>query len=303
MATVEVEEAKVKSKPKTMEGIAERCIKYMPMGATSEIELNVAMVKKFLTHPTKSGQLPGDADVVKFMMLCQARGLNPWESDAYLTGYDSNDGPQFSLITSIQALLKRAELCPEFDGVESGIIVAKGDELIERAGTLILMGEHLIGGWARCWRKDRSRPYFQSVMFTVYNTGRSRWAKDPTGMIQKVAKAHVLREAFPNHLAGLKTHDEMERVVEGEVVKTTLVAGTVKTPADLTEMLKQRNAAKIESSTPSTGSLAAELLSEIKIANGDTLESLEADVVTCPLTDEEKVMLTAAVKARRAELN
>merc|ERR1711991_914366 len=61
--------------------------------------------------------------MMDFLMLCRARKLNPFEGDAYLVGYDSKDGAKFSLITSHQALLKRAELCQQFDGMESGLIL------------------------------------------------------------------------------------------------------------------------------------------------------------------------------------
>ncbi len=110
-----------KSDPKTMS--------YTPVGETSPVELSVKTVQRFLTAPTRSGKQPNQADVVRFMMLCQARGLNPWVGDAFLVGYDSKDGPQFNLITSHQALLKRAECCKEYRGRESGVIVqAKGEK-------------------------------------------------------------------------------------------------------------------------------------------------------------------------------
>lgn len=288
--------------------LAERPVRYKPLGSMDEIELTVAMVKKFLVVPTKSKQYPTDEDVVKFIMLNKARGLNPWEGDSYLTGYDSNDGPQFSLITAIQALLKRAEVCPEFDGVESGICVLKDGEVIERNGSLLLAGEQLVGGWAKVYRKDRKIPSYAVVAFGVYNTDRSRWKKDPAGMIQKVAKAHALREAFPNHLAGLRTDDEMDRVVDGSVVRPAVTEGTAKakTAAELAEVLKIRNAGEQVDQV----SLFAEssrhrqqLLAEIQsAASFEALESIQDDIdQNDQLSPVDRSALERAIREKRHE--
>ena len=188
-------------------------VRYTPAGATEEMVLSVGFVKNFLTTPTKSGKHPTYQDVVKFMMLCKARGLNPWEGDAYLTGYDNRDGTAtFSLITAIQALLKRAEACPDYSGIESGIVILKDGVLIERRGTIILQGEKLIGGWAKCYRRGHVVEDYTTVQLETYDTGFSRWAKDKTGMIAKVAIAAVLRRTFPTYLGGLYTDDEISMI-------------------------------------------------------------------------------------------
>lgn len=190
-------------------------VKYAPMGSAEEIELKFEYVEKFLVEPTKSGKLPSRAEVIKFMMLCKARQLNPWEGDAFLLGYDTDEGPKFSLITAVQAFLKRAELNPEFDGIIGGIIVARGSEIIEREGSFYMPGDEVIvGGWAKAFRKDRKNVFYASVPISVYSTGRSRWKKDPGGMIQKVAKSACLREAFPNQLAQLYLREEFDATVE-----------------------------------------------------------------------------------------
>lgn len=190
----------------------EKVVTYMPLGGKAAVELTFGMVRKFLCTPTKSGKQPSDAEVVKFMMLCRARELDPWVGDAYLIGYDSQNGPQFSLITAVQALLKRAEISPQFDGIESGIVVQTGSGIEHRDGALALEGESIVGGWAKIYRKDRKIPYSAVVKFQTFNTGRSQWAKDPAGMIVKCAKAAALREAFPTQLAGLYTDDEMGEI-------------------------------------------------------------------------------------------
>lgn len=193
------------------QGDGERQITYKPAGGTGEIKLTVGVVRRYLTQPTKTGKQPTDEDVVRYMMLCLARELDPWQGDCYLTGYDTKNGPTFSLITSVYAFWKRAEMCPEFDGVESGVIVTneEGTEST-RQGSIVRQGEKIVGGWAKCHRKDRKVPYHSEVSFSVYNTGRSRWAVDPAGMIVKVAEAEALRKSFPAQLQGMYTGEEMD---------------------------------------------------------------------------------------------
>lgn len=190
---------------------AERAMVYKPLAERDEITLTIASVMNTLAVRTKSGALPTVPDVVKFMMLCKSRGLNPFVGDAYLVGYDSQqDGPTFQLITAIQALRKRAELNPNFDGCARGVIVARGDDVIEREGSMTYPGETLVGGWASCQRKDYSIPFRETVKLATYSTGRSRWAKDKEGMIIKVAEAAALRRAFPSDVGGLYVAEEFD---------------------------------------------------------------------------------------------
>jgi phage recombination protein Bet len=196
----------------------ERVISYVPLGAKQSIDLTINMVRRFLCTPTRSGNVPSDQDIIKFMMLCKARELDPWVGDAYLTGYDTQDGPQFSLITAVQALYKRAEISPDYDGIESGVVVKKPDGTLEdRAGDFFGDDEILVGGWARCYRRDQKIPSFDRLKLTTFDTQKSRWKKDPGGMIAKCAEASVLRKAFPTQLGGLYTREEMEHLAERRI--------------------------------------------------------------------------------------
>lgn len=197
--------------------VEENAIEYVPFGMQDKIKLTIGMVKQFLVKPTKSGKIPSNEDITKFMMLCKARELNPWEGDAYFIGYDSNDGgPEFSMITAYQAFLKRAEACPEYDGKEQGVVVKKSGEIKEVAGEIVPDGYTLAGSWAKVYRKDRSRPEYQVVNLGPYDKGRSLWNKDKSGMIVKCAVAKALRHAFPNKLAQMYIAEEREPVIEVE---------------------------------------------------------------------------------------
>jgi len=189
----------------------ETVISYVPLGETETVHLTLSRVKQFLCLPTRSGKMPSDEQVVKYMMLCKAQGLNPWVNDAHLVGYDTKDGPQFSLITAHQAFLKRAEASPEFDGIESGVVIYRNDQITKRQGDLILKGETLVGGWARVHRRDRKIPSYDALNLDTFNTNRSRWLADPAGMIVKCAEASALRKAFPSTLAAMYCKEEMDR--------------------------------------------------------------------------------------------
>lgn len=72
-----------------------------------------------------------------FTELCKVRKLNPFLNEAYLIKYTENQPAQ--LVVGKDAILKRAVLNPQYNGMESGIIVLDQDgNVIERPGTFKL---------------------------------------------------------------------------------------------------------------------------------------------------------------------
>lgn len=149
-----------------------------------------------------------DQEVQMFLALCATQRLNPFTKDAYLVKYGS--GPA-SIITSRSAIQKRADSNPDFEGTELGVVVltAQGD-IVHRPGEAYYksLGEQLLGGWARAYRKGR-KPYYSEVPMGEYSTGRNQWAKMPGTMITKVAEMHALRGAFPQDFQGMYSPEEM----------------------------------------------------------------------------------------------
>lgn len=200
-------------------------VEYVPFGEKNTIRLTESMVRQYLEVRTKSGKAATPADVRTFLEMCAAQGLNPWVRDAFLVGYDVGEGANFSLITSHQALLKRAEFSPQFNGMESGVIVtyaenpkdAADDNTQLREGDFVFDSEILLGAWAAVYRRDRDKPFRDRLHISVFNTTKSRWSKDPAGMIVKCAEASVFRKAFPSSLAGLYCQEEMEAVHSGMI--------------------------------------------------------------------------------------
>lgn len=190
-------------------------VEFIPFGADTKIKLSVKIIKDFVAIPTKSGALPDDRDCMKFMMLCRARKLNPFEGDCFLQGYDGRDGAQFSLITAHQAFLKRAEVNPEYDGMKSGVIVKnENDEIIDRPGDFMFPGDVLLGGWAVVFFKTRKHTTERRLNLSTFDQGFGRWQKDKAGMIVKCAEADALRSSFPTMLGGLYGEGELATVIE-----------------------------------------------------------------------------------------
>lgn len=186
-----------------------RIVEFVPFGAKEKIQLTVAMVKRLLAVKTKTGKGCSDEDAIRFIMMCQARKLNPWEGDAFLIGYDTNDGPKFSLVTAHQAFLKRAELHPEFDGMESGVMVMRGGEMLDLVGDWHMPNDNVLGGWATVYFKNRKYPMKKRLRRTRFDKGWGVWKEDPAGMIVKCTEADALRSAFPTMLGGMYVAEEL----------------------------------------------------------------------------------------------
>ena len=152
-----------------------------------------------------------------FLETCKQYHLNPFTKEAYLIHYDNKNGDTAStIVLGKTCYMKMAEAHPQYDGFEAGVIVFVPEvgELIHREGSIIYKGEELVGGWAKTYRKDRSRPFYEEVNFSEYDTKKSLWVTKPATMIRKVALVHTLREAFPATFGGLI--DESEAPVEAE---------------------------------------------------------------------------------------
>lgn len=210
---------------------------FVPYLEKDPIKLNVGIVKRLIAKPTKRGFLPSDRDIINFISLCKARALNPFVGDAFLVGYDSEDGPTFNLITAHQSLLKRAEGHDQYDGMKGGIIVLDGQKnVIYRDGAVRIPGDTLHGAWAKIWRKDRSHPTEVEIEIGA-RTGRSPlWRTDPCGMIVKCTKSAGLREAFPSTLSGMYTEEEFDVMQRGQHEGHSRVQ-----PSSLTERLAPRH--------------------------------------------------------------
>ena len=194
-----------------------RVVEYKVNGAS--VKLTPKMVKDYLTNG--EGRVT-DQEVAMFINLCKYQGLNPLIRDAYLIKYGSQPA---TIVTSKDAIMKRAMRNPRYAGHQAGVIVQKQDgELEYRTGAFILQGETLIGGWARTYIQGYTVPIESAVSFNEY-AGRTKegninamWSSKPGVMIRKVALVTSMREAFPEELQGMYASEEMGADVDDTMV-------------------------------------------------------------------------------------
>lgn len=168
-----------------------------------DVNLSFQIVRNYLT---RGNAQVTDAEVIQFISICKANGLNPFIGECWLVKFQ---GSPASMITARDAFLKRAESSPNFEGMQSGIIIIRDGKVYEEEGAFFLPGDQLVGGWCKVYRSDRKFAYISKVRLSEYNKGKSTWAAIPGTMIQKVAEAQALRKAFPFQMSGLYTPEEM----------------------------------------------------------------------------------------------
>lgn len=187
--------------------LPDKPVEYEVNGAN--VKLSPSIVRNYLT--SGDGRID-DKEVAMFINLCRYQGLNPFIRDAYLIKYGNEPA---TIVTSKDAILKRAARCEQYAGHQAGVIVQTADGKIDyRTGAFTLPGEALVGGWARTYVKGNDVPIESAVSFEEY-AGRKRdgtlnkmWASKPGTMIRKVALTTSLREAFPEQLQGMYASEE-----------------------------------------------------------------------------------------------
>lgn len=167
-------------------------------------------------------------EVVMYMNLCKHAKLNPWMKEAYCIKYGSQPA---TMVVGKDAYFKRADACPTYDGIESGLIVLSDAGIQYRQGAFYLPNdEEIVGAWAEVYRSDKAHPYRVEVSFSEYvgkkkdGTVNGQWASKPATMIVKVAEVQALRKAFPGTLGQLYVAEEKgveEPAAEfGEVIQS-----------------------------------------------------------------------------------
>lgn len=171
--------------------------------AGQDVKLSYQIVRDFLV---KGGGNVSDQDLVQFISICKFNALNPFLGEAYLIKYGNTPA---SMIVSKEALMKRADVCANYDGIQAGIIVKHANGDIEDVeGSFYNPGDELVGGWARVFRSDRKYPFVARVAMAEYDKKQSTWKEKPSTMIRKVAEVQALREAFPAQLGAMYTAEE-----------------------------------------------------------------------------------------------
>ena len=185
-----------------------------------------------------------EKEVVQFLNMCKYLKLNPFLKEIYLIKYKGTPG---TFVVSYQALLKRAEENPNFDGYETQI---KGNAPDLTATAIV-------------YRKDRTHPVKVSVKYSEAvkkvidkSSGNLRptamWASMPEWMLRKVALARALKESFPNLIGNASVQEsEIVDIDNDDMrVQEELAKGDGKEAIDElygTEEASDNNSAKLKS--------------------------------------------------------
>ena len=170
--------------------------------AGQDVKLSYQIVRDFLTKG--SGQVT-DQDLTQFISICKYNQLNPFLNEAYLVKFGTAPA---QMIVSKEALMKRADACENYDGIQAGIIVIRDKQELELEGCFYMPEDKLVGGWAKVYRSDRKFPIIARVRLEEYDKKQSIWNEKQSTMIAKVAKVQALREAFPAQLGAMYTQEE-----------------------------------------------------------------------------------------------
>ena len=177
-----------------------------------QIKLTPKIVQDYIVGTDAQITMP---EFKMFTSLCKARKLNPFLKEAYCIKYGKQPA---QIVVGKDAVLKRAILNPNFDGIESGVIVQRIEtgEVIERKGAFYIKAEEkLVGGWARVYRKNWTHPTYCSVSFDEVAQTKSdgslnsNWTGKGATMVEKVAKVRALRETFVEELSGMYEAEEI----------------------------------------------------------------------------------------------
>ena len=191
-----------------------------------QIKLTPSIVQNYIVGTDAQITMP---EFKFFTSLCKARGLNPFLKEAYCIKYGNNPA---QIVVGKDAVLKRAIKNPNYDGMESGVIIQNKEtsEIIERKGTFYLRdSENIVGGWAKVYRKDWQHPTYCSVAFDEVAQKKSggelnsNWSGKGATMVEKVAKVRALRETFVEELGGMYAAEEMGVDLSSETQKQEII--------------------------------------------------------------------------------
>lgn len=181
-------------------------VKYEICGTV--VELDIDFVKKYLVRGRS--ELVTDQELVMFINTCKMQKLNPLANgEVYLIKYSKEEPAQ--MVVGKDSYNKRAFTNPNYLGKEDGITVLRGNTVVQKKGCCLYPQEELLGGWCRVFyvKMGIKLEAFREVALSEYNKNMANWKTKPATMINKVAIAQCLRDAFPSDYEGIYAEEEL----------------------------------------------------------------------------------------------
>lgn len=202
--------------------------------ALGQVQLDHNTVKQYLV---KGNGDVTDQEVFLFVKMCQAQKLNPFVTgEVYLIKFGQQPA---QMVVGYDTYKRRADENPTHLYTESGIVVQRGGQIVQKTGACLYPTEVLIGGWCRVHklRNGHEVTTYKEVGYGEYNKGNAIWKEKPCTMIEKVAISQCLREAYPKDYEGLYTVEELAPAEymeiandNGEITPTEAVVGEIDEP-------------------------------------------------------------------------
>lgn len=154
------------------------------------------------------------AECYIYLNMCKSYGANPFLKDLHLVKYSENDPAAF--VAGIGFFEKKAQLNPKFKGYKpTRWMNDKGDYLECFIPNKIGFGIYPLACIVSCYVEGYEEVQIQPVTWDeCYGRKKdgkinSTWKKQPSTMLEKVAKVRLLRKLFSAELGGLYSEDEI----------------------------------------------------------------------------------------------
>ncbi len=248
------------------------------------VELTPETVRKYLV---KGDNNITEQETAFFMKMCEAQKLNPFvQGEVHLIKYGNSPA---QMVIGYDTYKRRAESNPNYIDKESGIVVKRGNEIVQKQGACLYPNEQLVGGWCRVYklRNGREVNVYKECSFGEYNTDKSNWRVKPCMMIEKVAVSQALREAFPKDFEGLYTAEEMSHIDSGDEPQSTQHFTTEEKVADIMisrdDMVAMYNKARAKFGKEQGDTIIKGLLEQNGFPSGMSLSVAQYDVIMAKL--------------------
>ena len=186
-----------------------------------QITLTADVVKSFLVTGRKEYVTP--QELVYFLGICRARGLNPFTKDVYLIKYTENEPA--AIITSIDFYRSRARAQADCKGWEKGIIAQKKDGSLRYSKGLLLADEELVGAWFKAQPSGWDLPFELEINLSgfIKKTREGNvtkfWSKENQPMmLMKCVESQALRTLWPDEFRGILGAEEIGELSEALTV-------------------------------------------------------------------------------------